>query len=56
MDILITSTCREIKNSLGRYLAILTIIALGVGFFAGLRICRPMLVDSADEYFRRQNF
>ena len=56
MDILITSTLREIKNSLGRYLAILTIIALGVGFFAGLRICRPMLVDSADEYFRRQNF
>lgn len=56
MDILITSTFREIKKSLGRYLAILTIIALGVGFFAGLRICRPMLVDSADEYFRRQNF
>ena len=56
MDILITSTFREIKNSLGRYLAILTIIALGVGFFAGLRICRPMLVDSADDYFRRQNF
>lgn len=56
MDILITSTFREIKKSLGRYLAILTIIALGVGFFAGLRICRPMLVDSADDYFRRQNF
>ena len=56
MDILITSTLREIKKSLGRYLAILTIIALGVGFFAGLRICRPMLVDSADEYFQRKNF
>lgn len=56
MDILITSTLREIKNSLGRYLAILTIIALGVGFFAGLRICRPMLVDSANEYFQNQNF
>ena len=34
MDILITSTIREIKNSLGRYLAILTIIALGVGLFS----------------------
>ncbi|HIR85785.1 MAG TPA: FtsX-like permease family protein [Candidatus Limivicinus faecipullorum] len=56
MDILITSTIREIKNSLGRYLAILTIIALGVGLFSGLRICRPMLVDSADEYFTEQNF
>lgn len=56
MDILITSTIREIKNSLGRYLAILTIIALGVGLFAGLRICRPMLVDSVDKYFTEQNF
>ena len=56
VDILIRSTIREIKNSLGRYLAILTIIALGVGFFAGLRVCRPMLVDSADDYFQRQNF
>lgn len=56
MDILITSTVREIKKSLGRYLAILTIIALGVGFFAGLRICRPMLVGSAGEYFQSQNF
>lgn len=56
VDILIRSTIREIKNSLGRYLAILTIIALGVGFFAGLRVCRPMLVDSADDYFQRQDF
>ena len=56
MDILITSTLREIKSSLGRYLAILAIIALGVGLFAGLRICRPMLVDSADQYFTEQNF
>lgn len=56
MDTVITSTLREIKSSLGRYLAILTIIALGVGFFAGLRFCRPMLVDSAGEYFTRQNF
>ena len=55
MDILITSTFREIKKSLGRYLAILTIIALGVGFFAGLRICRPMLVYSADDDCRLQN-
>ena len=30
------STFREIKESLGRFLAILAIVALGVGFFAGL--------------------
>ena len=29
---------RTIRKSLGRYLAVLSIIALGVGFFAGLRV------------------
>ena len=33
---LLKTAFREIKTSLGRYLAILAIIALGVGFFAGL--------------------
>ncbi|MCM1220372.1 MAG: FtsX-like permease family protein [Lachnospiraceae bacterium] len=50
------STVREIKNSLTRYLAILVIIALGVGFFAGLRACRPALTETAGEYFETQNF
>ena len=36
---LLKSTLREIRQSLGRYLAILAIVGLGVGFFAGLRIC-----------------
>ena len=50
------STVREMKNSFGRYLAILIIIALGVGFFAGLRTCRPALTETAGEYFETQNF
>lgn len=41
---------REIKSSLGRYFAILLIIALGVGFFAGLRITEPMMKKTAVEY------
>ncbi len=32
-DMLLKTAFREIKTSLGRYLAILAIIALGVGFF-----------------------
>lgn len=55
MDALVTSTLREIKNSLGRYIAIMAITALGVGFFAGLRFCRPMLVEAADEYLQEQH-
>ena len=56
MNALIKSTLREIKNSVGRYLAILVIIALGVGFFAGLRACRPALTDTVGQYFETQNF
>lgn len=54
MNALIKSTLREIKNSIGRYLAILVIIALGVGFFAGLRACRPALTDTAGKYYEEQ--
>ncbi|MCH5274380.1 MAG: ABC transporter permease [Lachnospiraceae bacterium] len=44
------TTFREIKQSLGRYLAILAIISLGVGFFAGLKETRDTMVTSAGEY------
>lgn len=56
MNVLIKSTYREIKNSIGRYLAIFSIIALGVGFFAGLRICRPSFVNTAGDYLNSQKF
>ena len=45
---------RSIRASLGRYLAILAIVALGVGFFAGLKCSMPAMVSSADEYIREQ--
>lgn len=50
------SIFREIRTSLGRYLAILAIIALGVGFFTGLKMCMPDMVDTADEYLQAHNF
>lgn len=56
MDVFVKSTMREIKNSMGRYLAILVITALGVGFFAGLRICRPSFIDTVGQYFEVHNF
>jgi len=49
------STLREIKQSLGRYLAILAIIALGVGFFAGIKETKPAMVETADRYFKDKN-
>ena len=45
------STIREIKESLGRFLAILAIVALGVGFFAGLKVTQPAMLKTAQRYF-----
>lgn len=44
------TTLREIKHSLGRYLAILAIVALGVGFFSGLKVTTDSMTVSADKY------
>lgn len=44
------TTLREIRQSLGRYLAIFAIVVMGVGFYAGLKITRPVMVGSANAY------
>ncbi len=41
---------REIRRSLGRYLAIMAIVALGVGFFAGLKVTKRAMVETGDAY------
>ncbi len=46
---------RTIAKSKGRYFAIMAIIFLGVGFFAGLRTTKPSMVETANRYFRSQN-
>lgn len=50
------STLREIRQSLGRYLAILAIVALGVGFFSGLKVTRTDMVSTTDGYLRAHKF
>ena len=52
---LVKSTLREIRTSLARYLAIFAIVALGVGFFAGLKDCKPSMVKTARDYVRDYN-
>ena len=42
---------RAIRTSLGRFLAIMGIVALGCGFFAGLRMGGPDMRASADAYY-----
>ena len=45
---------RSIRGSLGRFFAILAIVALGVGFYAGLKSSQPDMLHSADDYMHRQ--
>ncbi|HBY32442.1 MAG TPA: ABC transporter permease [Clostridiales bacterium] len=45
---------RSIRGSIMRYLAILMIIALGVGFFAGLKSTMPAFYATGDKYIRNQ--
>ena len=47
------TTLREIKQSFGRYLAILAIVALGVGFFSGLKVTTDSMTVSADKYLQK---
>lgn len=48
---LIKDGIKEIKNSYKRFISILLIVLLGVGFFAGLRATSPDMKDTLDEYF-----
>ena len=50
------TTFREIKSSFGRFLAIFAIIALGVGFFAGLKVAKEAMVASVTDYLDRHGF
>ena len=50
------STFREIRTSLARYLAIFAIVALGVGFFSGLKDCKESMVSTARRYLDTNKF
>lgn len=42
---------RSITHSLGRFIAIFAIVALGVGFYAGLRMTAPDMKLAADKFY-----
>lgn len=53
---MIKTTIREIKGSFGRYMAILAIVMLGVGLFAGLKATTPAMIATESDYLKEQNF
>ena len=52
---LLKNSFREIITSYKRFISLLLIALLGVGFFAGLRASSPDMVDSVDKYYKNQN-
>ena len=45
----------EIRRSLGRFLSIFFIVAIGVAFFSGIRATEPDMRYSGDAYFDEKN-
>ena len=52
---LLKDSLKEIKNTYKRFISILLMAFLGVGFFAGLRASSPDMVDTIDKYYDNQN-
>lgn len=49
------NTIREITQTKARFLSILAIIGLGVGFFVGVKATSPAMVQTARTYYAQQN-
>ena len=47
---------RELRHTMARFLAIFAIVALGVGFFAGLKLTRPAMVQIGREFVEDSRF
>ena len=52
---LMKDSIKEIKNTYKRFISILLMAFLGVGFFAGIRATSPDMVDTIDKYYDEQN-
>ncbi|MHC1747112.1 MAG: FtsX-like permease family protein [Cellulosilyticaceae bacterium] len=52
---LVKDTCRDIKKSFGRFMSIVSIVALGVAFFTGLKMAPIDMKKSVDTYYDQYN-
>ena len=51
---LLKDTITEIKNTFKRFISILLVVLLGVGFFAGIKAASPDMKMTVDQYFDEQ--
>lgn len=52
---LLKDSIKEIKNTYKRFISILLMAFLGVGFFAGIRAASPDMLNTIDKYYKEQN-
>ena len=55
MFVLLKNTFIKVKKSFGRFISLLMIVALGVGFFAGIRASSPDVISTIDTYYDEYN-
>ena len=55
MKLLFKNSFKKVRKSIGRFLSVLFIVALGVGFFAGLRETSPDMISTIDKYYDNTN-
>ncbi len=56
MSGIIKMTARSIRRSVGRYIALVLIVFLSAGFFAGLKLTTGAMINAGDVYLREQHF
>ena len=54
-NVLLKDSIKEIKNTYKRFISILLMAFLGVGFFAGIRAASPDMLDTFDKYYDDQS-
>ena len=52
---LLKNAAIKVKKSFGRFLSLLIIVAVGVGFFSGIRASAPDITASVDDYYREMS-
>ena len=55
MRLLYKLSFQKMRKNIGRFLSVLFIVALGVGFFAGLRETTPDIQTTLDNYYDEHN-
>lgn len=55
MKVMLREFLRSLKKNVTRFLSILGIIALGVGFFAGINATKPDMIKSGVAFYDNNN-